>query len=398
MTDPLGQSQVIPYIKGLSQKGYRFTLLSCEKPLRFQQNKEKIQSILDDAGIKWVPITYHKNPPVLSTIFDYMKMKRAALHLHKREKFDLVHCRSYISSMVGLHLKKNFNVSFLFDMRGFWADERVDGNLWNLNNPLYKAVYKFFKKKEEEFIANADSVVSLTEAGKREMEKWEVSKKSKPIVKVIPCSADFNLFVPLDKKNKIDLKHTLGIKEGQFVLSYLGSIGTWYMLGEMLDFFKIMLEKIPQAVFLFITPDDPENIYSAASAKNIPHSNILVRIAQRSEVPRFAGLSDLSIFFIKPCFSKLSSSPTKLGELLAMGIPVICNEGVGDVKEIIHSTQGGIALKSFTEKAYRDAIEGIFKTQDVDKNSLRARAMEYYSLDRAIEKYKEIYDYILKAQ
>ena len=35
MTDPLGQSQVIPYLQGLSKKGFQFYLLSCEKPEAF---------------------------------------------------------------------------------------------------------------------------------------------------------------------------------------------------------------------------------------------------------------------------------------------------------------------------------------------------------------------------
>ena len=56
----------------------------------------------------------------------------------------MVHCRSYISAMVTNSMKKNLEYSFLFDMRGFWADERVDGKIWNLNNPIYKIVYQLF--------------------------------------------------------------------------------------------------------------------------------------------------------------------------------------------------------------------------------------------------------------
>ena len=35
MTDPLGQSQVIPYLQGLSKHGYEIFLLSCEKKQAF---------------------------------------------------------------------------------------------------------------------------------------------------------------------------------------------------------------------------------------------------------------------------------------------------------------------------------------------------------------------------
>ena len=76
MTDPLGQSQVIPYLAGLSKYGYRFTILSCEKPQRFALNKKNIETILDTFHIKWVPLLYHKKPPVISSMYDVLMLKR----------------------------------------------------------------------------------------------------------------------------------------------------------------------------------------------------------------------------------------------------------------------------------------------------------------------------------
>ena len=56
MTDPLGQSQVIPYLAGLSQLGYRFTIVSCEKKARFQKNREHIAALLAKHDIAWTPL------------------------------------------------------------------------------------------------------------------------------------------------------------------------------------------------------------------------------------------------------------------------------------------------------------------------------------------------------
>jgi len=76
MTDSLGQSQVIPYLIGLTKKGYAFTLMSCEKEENFAQHKNKIQSILDANNIIWKPISYTKKPPVLSTVYDVNRLKK----------------------------------------------------------------------------------------------------------------------------------------------------------------------------------------------------------------------------------------------------------------------------------------------------------------------------------
>ncbi len=51
MTDPLGQSQVLPYLKGLSKEGYHIHLLSYEKEDRYKEYSDKIRQICNEANI-----------------------------------------------------------------------------------------------------------------------------------------------------------------------------------------------------------------------------------------------------------------------------------------------------------------------------------------------------------
>ena len=60
MTDPLGQSQVLPYLVGLSKKGFQFTLISFEKPDRYFQEKSKIEALCIEHNIDWRPLLYTK--------------------------------------------------------------------------------------------------------------------------------------------------------------------------------------------------------------------------------------------------------------------------------------------------------------------------------------------------
>ena len=145
MTDPLGQSQVIPYLSGLTKFGYEFTILSCDKKEKFQENKDYVCRLLQDFPIKWVSLPYHKNPPVLSSMYDLYQLKRKVKELQLQQKFDMVHTRPGLPTLVALWMRKKYGTRFFNDVRGFWADERVDGNMWNLNNPLYKKIYSFFK-------------------------------------------------------------------------------------------------------------------------------------------------------------------------------------------------------------------------------------------------------------
>ncbi len=98
---------------------------------------------------------YTSKPPILSTIKDLRKLKSEIKTLHSTHHFDIVHCRSYITALAGIWMKRKWGVKFVFDMRGFWADERVDGNIWKLNNPIFKLVYTFFKKKERAILVKS---------------------------------------------------------------------------------------------------------------------------------------------------------------------------------------------------------------------------------------------------
>lgn len=398
MTDPLGQSQVLPYLSELSKHGYGFTILSFEKKDRFKKEKKMVEEAVDRAGIRWVPLFFTKNPPVFSKMYDRWQMKRKAAQLHRKYSFDMIHCRSYIAAEVGLKLKHCTSSGsvprFLFDMRGFWADEKVDNGQWNLKNPFFKNVYRHYKKKEKEFLLNADGIVSLTQAAKDELLKNEGYKDLK--IDVIPCCADLEHFnyEKINADASKDLKHQLGIKDDQKVISYLGSVGGWYMTDEMLSFYKCLLLHYPEFVFLILTKDDASKVKAEAARAGIPENKIIVTYAMRKDLPLYMSLSDCSIFFIRPTYSKVASSPTKHAELMGMGIPVICND-VGDTGDIVCKTHSGVVVKKFERKEYERTIQRIPELLSMDKKKIREAAFKYFDLGKGANNYLQIYRRIL---
>lgn len=394
LTDPLGQSQILPYLKGLSAAGYNFTVLSFEKKNRFNKEKEFVEQLTGSSGIDWVPMWFTSRPPLLSKLYDAVRMRKKAVALHKQKKFVMVHCRSYVAADVGLHLKMKFGIKFLFDMRGFWVDERVDGGAWNLERPMYRLLYRSYKKKEAAYIAAADGIISLTEAGKQEIESW--SSYAQNYIEVIPCSTDFKLFAIADETTKEASRAKLGIGKRALVFSYLGSIGAWYLLDEMLQFFAQAKKTFPQAIFLFVTAEDPARIIEPSKKYGIAASDLLIFSARRNEVPFYIAASDLNIFFIKQSYSKIASSPTKLGEILAMGLPVICNSRIGDVEEIIKKTESGYVIDHFSVQEYESAIRCIPMLIAKNPFKIRGKAIDYYRLENAIEQYKSVYMRILE--
>lgn len=393
LTDPLGQSQILPYLKGLSQYGYRFTILSFEKKDRFQKEKTIIEQLTNESGIEWVPLSFTSQPPLLSKFYDAVKMKNKAAELQRKKNFDMVHCRSYVAADAGLYLKKKFRVKFFFDMRGFWADEKKDGT-WNINNPVFNRIYKYYKRKEAEYLQHADYIISLTEAGKKEMSTWPSFQKDVP-VSVIPCCADMEHFSLTDEVQKKKSREALQIKNGELVVSYLGSVGTWYMLDEMLLFFKAVKRKYPEAKFLFITHTPRQVIDQRITEFTMDAKDFIITQASRKQVPDLMKASDINISFIKPVYSKISSSPTKLGEVLSMGIPVIVNSGVGDVEQTVENADAGYVLHHFKEEDLEKAVDAIPQLLQKSPAAIREAAEPIYSLEKGIQLYLSCYRQVL---
>ena len=390
LTDPLGRSQILPYLIGLAAAGHGITVLSCEKPERLANDGSRIRQLCRDAGIAWHPLKYHKKPPVLSSAFDAAALQRAAIKLHRRERYDLVHCRSYIPARAGLALKRRFGTRLLFDMRGFWPDEKVEGRNWNLANPVYAAVYRYFKRLESRLLRSADHIVSLTEAGKSQLlTRPEPAQGTTPI-SVIPCCVDFDHFPLATASSRGLAREQLGIDVDARLLAYLGSLGSWYMLDEMLGFFKAYAARHTAARFLFVTLDDPEPIRKAAAGLGIDPSRLIVRPASRDEVPQLLAAADLGIFFIKRVFSKAASSPTKMGEMLAIGMPIVANAGVGDVEQLVEEMGCGVTLPEFSPGYYENALDQLEQLES-SASARRDEARRRFDVKIGIERYDRIY-------
>ena len=393
LSDPLGEAQVLPYIKGLAALGWKYTLISFEKPELFQQHRSRLEQECLAAEIDWQPLPYTKKPPVLSTLYDQWMLRRHLRALYRRRPFHLLHCRGYITAREGLHWQSK-GVLFLFDMRGFFPDERADAGLWKKNHPIFGAVYRYFKRQELAFLSRADHIISLTEKGLSIMQAMLPSQglSLKPCT-VIPCCADLDLFDPnaLPENTRTAWRQARNLPETAPLLLYVGSLGTWYMLNEMLDFFREFLSLEPQARFVLATRDSADSVFSSARQRGIPQERIHVESFARKDLPAAMASVNASVFFIRPSYSKQASSPTKQGELMAMNVPVFCNTGVGDTDVLIERYKSGILIPEFSPEAYRSAIRQWQSTRGSSSAHLRQGAMLAFALRIGIERYNQVY-------
>ena len=379
LTDPLGQSQILPYLTGLSDKGHDITIISFEKRLKYQKFKTEIQHVCTSHHLAWLPMEYHKFPVVLSTLYNLFRLKRKVKNLHAEDALSIIHCRSYLTSLVGLWAKKRWGVKFIFDMRGFWADERVEGALWPLGNPLFKMIYHYFKDKEKQFISGSDHIVCLTENASTEIRSWNLG--STPIT-IIPTCVDLALFKPGGTEaEKTAFRKKLSFDPDDFILVYVGSWGTWYLTKEIIDFFSVLKSEHEKSKLLILTPDEPDlGNYEFTSS-------VVIKSVSRREVPGFLNIADAAVCFIKPGFSKKASSATKMAEGWAMNLPVVTNGGWGDIDKL--KDQGMPLLITATPAEYH-AVAMYLKDRR-ERPDGRQWIIGKFDLDSGIRRYDLIY-------
>lgn len=390
LSDPLGGSQVLPYLIGLSKLDHEISVISFEKPEAPEQAFNRAKQLCIESGIDWHPMCYHRRPAILSTVWDVGAMRVAAERLHRKSPFDLVHCRSYVPALAGLALKRRHGMRFLFDMRGFWPDERVEGGRWKLDNPLIRAVYAYFKRKERQFFAEADAIVTLTSSARDELLARPGGIRPAADPHVIPCCVDFSHFLVPGEDQRRAVREKLGIAPEASVLCYLGSLGGNYQLDEMLRFFVAYRERRPGARFLFVTREPAAMIVESAARLGIAGDELEIRPAERAEVPALVSAADHGVAFKRASHAEMACSPTKLGEMMALGIPVVVNAGIGDVDRIVAETGAGVIVGGLDHASLLDAVDRL-GAQILGTDEIRARARRWFDLDKGVGAYDSIY-------
>ena len=391
MLEPLGQTQVLPYLRELAKRGVKFTLLSFERDKAFtaegQRACEELKRELAEQGIEWHWLRYHRRPSLPATIYDVRVGIRYASGLVRRNQIELVHARSHIPATIALELKRKFGIKMIFDVRGLMAEEYVDSGHW----PKGGLRYRITKATERRILAGTDAVVTLTERIWPIIKEWDGLRGRNVHHAVVPCCVDLSLF-KFDEEQRARLRSELKLGD-RLTLVYSGSLDGWYLTEEMADFFASVVRKRNDAHLLWLTMGSRERVRQLMRERKISEENFSIHSVPPKQMPSYLAAGDVGISFIKRCFSKLASSPTKNAEYLACGLPIVINSGIGDSDAL-----PAIVIDDFNERDFDaawTAIEAAVNDSNVRTKS-RAVAEEVFDLKTVgAERYARLYESVL---
>jgi glycosyltransferase involved in cell wall biosynthesis len=385
LTEPLGRRQVVPYVVGLAQRGWRFSVVSFEKPETARPEAcAEVRARLDEAGVRWIRRTYHRRPSVPATAFDALCGMAAGLL--ERDPPQIIHARSTVPALMAAVVAGRWRRPWVFDVRGLLAEEYVDGGQWTRGGSLFKLVDRI----ERRLLHAADGLVFLTDRIDAELRERCVVDRDTPST-VIPCAADLTVFRP-SSEDRQRVREELGLGEAP-VLLYSGSLGSWYRVEEMICFFAVARREIPGLRFLILTPET--EIALRASGGD---ADVIVRSLRPVEVPAYLAAGDAGICFLGDDASKHASSPTKYAEYLASGLPVVTNRWTGDAASL-EGEPAWILIDAFAPEAYARAagrLRELMMLPAATRDHSRHLAMRKFSLEGAVERYDALYRRVLE--
>ncbi len=385
LREPLVQTQVLPYLREIVKGGVKVSLLTFEKEPKVNWSKDEIAEMnqkLSLEGIDWSFLTYHQRPSLPATFFDVICGAFFAWRKVRREKIDVLHTRAHIPLSMALPIKLLTNCKVIFDIRGLMAEEYIDAGVWKENSFPVRIV-KWIERKGLE---KADQIVVLT----NRMKNYLVENKLRDVasIEVVPCCVDFS---------RMNVSQTE--KKQRFELIYAGSVTGLYMLKEMGEFFLALKEVKKDAFFRVLTASAPENVHRVFDELKIDRNDYAVEKVLPKDVLSITKKAHLAISFRTPTFSQIAASPTKIPEYLAVGLPVVSNDKIGDMDSLIEQSKVGIVIKEFDRSALDKAVSNILQLMEDKDLSLRCEKTAKENFDVKItgkENYLNVYRKIAK--
>jgi glycosyltransferase involved in cell wall biosynthesis len=355
LNEGVGQSQILPLLKGISKEGYQVSVMSFEKI-----ENQAIEKELRNSNVRWIQFAFGSHG------FKGLP-RRIYLMAKNLPKADLYHCRSDLP-VLALALRKEKN--FLWDVRSLWYEQKII-----VDGLKSSKLLEFVARRIEKFAAkNASAVNTLAEP------LLEVLVQRNGVLPeiqaVIPTCVDTSKFQFVK----------VPTSENLILLS-----GTWN------NFYDI--EKTKKVLGIF--HDRGFKIEWAKGVEslqgNLDEDFIKQCVLKHSEMPFKISQASFGIAICRTDFPEVLKGvmPTKIAEFFAVGRPVIVSRDMGDLNRFIEDFKVGVVIqRGMTEV---EVVERALELLKDEKLADRCRkvAEEYFSMQTAVSRYLEIYAKIM---
>jgi glycosyltransferase involved in cell wall biosynthesis len=300
------------------------------------------------------------------------------------QRFDIVHCRSYLAALVAVGLKDEFGYRCIFDMRSLFPKENVSIGKWTMED----RDYLMWARLEKKAIERSDASVGVSYPMIKEIERIVPGARGV----LIPACADTRILFFSESARK-ELRAGNGWDE-RLVIVYEGSLGvsnSWNNIHNYGRYFSFISKCRPDSRFLILTPSGEIGIQDVLSQYGITEEKIRVLEAEPGDLHKWLSAADIGIHVMSPSPDSDTRLGVKVVEYLSCGLPVLVNSNVGGAAGVITTRQVGAVIDLDDEEEARNKFNDLLNRIGQIRSRCRDVAEEMFSVESCAKKYLDLY-------
>ena len=362
--DPLastvGSSQVLAYVFRLAERGVVLDLHSFER-----EPDAALLRRLSAAGVRWTAHPFG-GPGARGGAGRVARLARAI------RGAALVHARSDMAAaavMSSIALSRS-DLRWLWDVRSLWADQKVATGVFGERSPQARA----FRQIERAAASRCHRSVTLTTSAIDELDRRHGSGFGTKATVITTC-VDRRRFAPEPPPPRDRVRILLA-----------GTLNRYYDVDLMLRLVE-ELGRRDEVDFVVAAPGETEwdGAFRRIGATRLA--------ASAEEMPDLVASCHVGLSVCRDDAgpSLLAAMPTKIGEFLATGRPVVVNPGLVDAARLVSDAGAGVVVGPSDDLSV--AADQVLEVVDDPRAAKRAAklAYEHFDLDRGVDHLVRIY-------
>ena len=351
----VGSSQITPLIIGLAKKGKSVCLITFEK---LKPSNELVE-MFSRVGVVWIAKEFGR-PGAIGGLIRLNRLRRTV------PKSLVLHGRSDMATAAAI--LSGIDAPVLWDVRSLWSDQHLLIGTPGWNRLTAKAA----RSLENLAAKKSSAMTTLTSAVVPILKKRH--KRIPTITEVIPTCVQTSKFM------------LSPMPEGQVTCLLSGTFNNYYDINRI----KQVLDEIRKSVDLRV-------IWARSGespAERLGVGEDLIFSASHWEMPNHVRASHFGIAICKQdnLDSLAAAVPTKIGEFLASGRPVIVSNGIGDLDQMLSSTNTGVVVvHSDTLQTIASQIMALI-SDPLTPERCRELAIQHFDMESSVDRYIDIYD------
>ena len=364
----VGASQVLPYVQRLAagrpvelHSFEPFPVLTGEGDRRRHPSPVSSVGGALGAGIRWHPHRFGPGGRAAGA-------GRVGVGVAALRGAGLVHARSDLAAASALVARP---AAWVWDVRSFWVDQRIALGMVRRGSRTERVL----RSIERGAARRATAITTLTQAAIHELGRRHGNRVADKACVVTTC-------VDLDRFGSSPFP------DGPPALLLSGSYNALYDLGTMLRLAAALRRRGPIELTLLRPAPTPWDAAVEAAGGRIGSSTF-------ADMPGHvaAAHAGLSVCHTDDPQALVAAMPTKIGELLASGRPVVVNAGLGDCDRLLPGAGAGVVLRGTGDPDVERGADELLDLLADPGTPARCRALAeaHFSLDIAVATLEDIY-------